>query len=152
MYLIRKKLKDFSAAHRLIKGYQGPCAHLHGHNYVASVLIATGSLNEFGFVIDFGEIKLRCDHWLEQHFDHATLICAEDHALIDFVKQEQQKYYLMPEGKNTSAEVIAEHLFEIFSALLKKDYPHVSLLEVEVAETVASQAVYRAESDGAMNV
>lgn len=143
MYLIRKKLKDFSAAHRLIKGYVGKCAHLHGHNYVATVLIGCEQLDQFGMVIDFNDVKKICDDWLEKNVDHVTIICSEDQSLIDFVIAEQQKYYIIPNGENTSAEVLAAHLFQVFQALLKKDYPHLILFEVEVSETVTAQAIFK---------
>jgi 6-pyruvoyltetrahydropterin/6-carboxytetrahydropterin synthase len=143
MYSIRKKLKDFSAAHRLTKGYLGKCAHLHGHNYVATVLIGAKKLDKFDLVIDFNEVKALCDDWLQQHVDHATIIASDDQPLINFVLAEQQKHYIIPGGKSTSAEVIAAHLFEIFHALLQKDYAHLILHEVEVMETVTSQAMYR---------
>jgi 6-pyruvoyltetrahydropterin/6-carboxytetrahydropterin synthase len=143
MHLIRKKLKDFSAAHRLIKGYKGQCAHLHGHNYATTILIGTHQLDQFDMVIDFNEIKALCDFWLQNHVDHATIISSDDQPLINFTVAEQQKYYIIPDGKNTSAEVLAEHFFNIFEKLLKASYPELILFEVEVAESMTSQALFR---------
>ena len=143
MYLIRKKLKDFSAAHRLIKGYTGQCAHLHGHNYVTTILIGAHQLDPFDMVIDFNEIKALCDCWLQQHVDHATIISSADQPLIEFTVAEQQKYYIIPDGKNPSSEVMAEHFFNIFEQLLKPNYPQLILFEVEVAETITSQAIFK---------
>ena len=143
MHLIHKRLSNFSAAHRLIKGYQGKCASLHGHNYVASVLLGVEKLNEMDFVIDFNEIKDVCDAWLDATLDHATIICSEDDALIEFVKTHRQKFHIIPGGRNTSAEVIAEYLFSNFEPLLKAKHPELILVEVEVAETHSSRAIYR---------
>ncbi len=142
MYLIYKKLKDFSAAHRVIKGYQGKCADLHGHNYVVGVLIGAPQLDQFDFVIDFNEVKKICDTWLEEYVDHATLVCSTDYPLIEFVICQQQKHYIIPGNLNTTAEVIAHHLFEKFEPLLKVVHPELTLLEVEVAETPNSRALY----------
>lgn len=142
MYYIRKKLKDFSAAHRLTKGYTGKCAHLHGHNYVATVLIGTKQLDAYDLVIDFNDVKALCDDWLQKNLDHVTIISSDDQSLLDFVLAQKQNHYIIPDGKSTTAEVIAAHLFEIFQALLQKAYPQVVLAEVEVAETVTAQAIF----------
>ncbi|MCD6046471.1 MAG: 6-carboxytetrahydropterin synthase [Gammaproteobacteria bacterium] len=143
MYLVKKKLKDFSSAHRVLKGYQGKCQHLHGHNYVSTVLIGAEVLDPYDFVIDFNDVKRICDDWIETYFDHATLVSAEDQILLDFVIEQKQKYYLIPGNKNSTVEVLAEHLFEEFSALFAKEYPHIKLLEVEIAETPNSKVIYR---------
>lgn len=143
MYLIKKKLKDFSSAHRVLKGYQGKCRHLHGHNYVSTILIGAEALDSYDFVIDFNDVKRICDDWLEEYLDHATLISSEDQALLDFVIQQKQKYYLIPDNKNSTVEVLAEHLCYIFSQLFAKEYPHIRVLEVEIAETPNSKVIYR---------
>jgi len=142
MYSIRKKLKDFSAAHRLTKGYVGKCAHLHGHNYVATVLIAAKQLDACDLLIDFNEVKSLCDGWLQKYVDHATFIASDDQPLLDFVLAEQQKHYIIPDGKSTTAEVIAAHLFYVFHELLQKDYPHLFLRDLEVMETVTAHAMF----------
>jgi 6-pyruvoyltetrahydropterin/6-carboxytetrahydropterin synthase len=143
MYLVKKKLKDFSSAHRVLKGYQGKCQHLHGHNYVSTVLIGAEALDSYDFVIDFNDVKRICDDWIETYFDHATLVSSEDQALLSFLTEQKQKYYLIPGNRNSTVEVLAEHLFEEFSALFAKEYPHLKLLEVEIAETPNSKVVYR---------
>lgn len=142
MYYIRKKLKDFSAAHRLTRGYAGKCAHLHGHNYVATVLISSKELGAYDLVIDFNDVKALCDDWLQKNLDHATIISSDDQSLLDFVLAQQQNHYIIPGGKSTTAEVIAAHLFEVFQGLLQKAYPQVILVEVEVAETITAQAIF----------
>jgi hypothetical protein len=42
-----------------------------------------------------------------------------DQSLLAFLKQEKQKYYLIPEHKNTTLEHLSEHLYEIFNTLLR---------------------------------
>ncbi|MBX9706042.1 MAG: 6-carboxytetrahydropterin synthase, partial [Gammaproteobacteria bacterium] len=39
MYVIKKQLDTFSAAHRLTKGYQGKCKDLHGHDYQVEITL-----------------------------------------------------------------------------------------------------------------
>ena len=61
----------FSAAHSL-KGYQGDCARLHGHNWTVEVFLNCEKLDEVGFAIDFKDIKETVDKVLEG-LDHANL-------------------------------------------------------------------------------
>ena len=74
MYFIRKELRDFSIAHRLIKGYQGKCANLHGHNYSCVVTISAQDVDHYGFVIDFNHVKTLFDDWVDAEIDHHLLI------------------------------------------------------------------------------
>ena len=46
----------FSAAHSL-EGYQGDCAHIHGHNWMVEVFVRCQELDEIGIGIDFRDIK-----------------------------------------------------------------------------------------------
>jgi 6-pyruvoyltetrahydropterin/6-carboxytetrahydropterin synthase len=60
-----------SCAHCLL-GYNGACARLHGHNFEIAIVLKSESLDSFGMVADFKEIKkrLRC---LLERFDHQNL-------------------------------------------------------------------------------
>jgi len=46
----------FAAAHRL-RGYQGKCESLHGHNWKVEVVLEGAKLNELGMVMDFSDVK-----------------------------------------------------------------------------------------------
>jgi len=143
MFYINKKLKKFSAAHRLIKGYEGKCKNLHGHNYAVDVFIAADDLDHFGFVMDFDDIKLHFDQWIQQHWDHATLVSEIDVPLLDFLKKEKQHHYVLPGEKNTSSERLAEYLFHRFTDILnnlQKENPRLSLTEVRVYESDTAMA------------
>ena len=43
---------EFSAAH-IIRGYDGPCAHPHGHNWKVTVEASTDVLDQLGMSVDF---------------------------------------------------------------------------------------------------
>ena len=51
-----KVVTDFSAAHAL-RGYEGPCARLHGHNWKVEVEVEARELDEIGMGLDFKAIK-----------------------------------------------------------------------------------------------
>ena len=46
----------FSAAHAL-KGYQGNCAKIHGHNWIIDVFVKCEKLDDIGMGIDFRDVK-----------------------------------------------------------------------------------------------
>ena len=46
----------FSAAH-FLRGYDGDCARMHGHNWNVEVYIRCSQLNEIGIGVDFKVIK-----------------------------------------------------------------------------------------------
>jgi 6-pyruvoyltetrahydropterin/6-carboxytetrahydropterin synthase len=47
---------SFSAAHQ-IRGHQGGCQNLHGHNYRVRVYVRARELDALGMVIDFADLK-----------------------------------------------------------------------------------------------
>ena len=71
-YRIAKQF-HFSASHTLEGLPEGhPCARLHGHNYVVWLELESDSLDEFGFVVDYGKLGEFKD-WLDETFDHQHL-------------------------------------------------------------------------------
>lgn len=147
MFTVSRDLRTFSAAHRLNKGYEGKCKHLHGHSYAVRVTLSAPELNSYDFVIDFGEIKRLFDTWVQGHWDHATLVSEMDASLIDFLQREKQNYFVIPGRRNTTAEALAEFLFEKFTAVLTDaGYTALQLLSVRVSESATSHAEYRADA------
>src|SRR3989344_5280330 len=149
MYYIKSCLTRFSAAHRLVKNYQGKCAHLHGPDSRVYVVSGAKRLNEYDFVMDFSAIKKYFTNWVNLHWDQATIVCADDHALIEFLEQHQQRYFQLPEHKNSTAEVLAEQLFHQFQQQLHTELKHLNpaaeLMAVEIWETQKSGAIYSAQ-------
>jgi 6-pyruvoyltetrahydropterin/6-carboxytetrahydropterin synthase len=47
---------DFCAAHS-IRGYNGPCCRLHGHNYKVYLRLEGSELDDLGMLIDFRRVK-----------------------------------------------------------------------------------------------
>ena len=90
MFTITKKF-EFSASHQLDhlpEDHQ--CHRLHGHNYIV-VLELYGTLDENGFVIDYGDLKPFKDI-IDNELDHRHL-----NDLFDFP---------------TTAECLAQYLYE----------------------------------------
>lgn len=115
MYEISKEF-TFSASHileGLPDGHQ--CGRLHGHNYTIVVVLRGETLNQVGFVRDYGDLRIVKD-FIDNVLDHRHL-----NNVIDI---------------QPSAENLAKHLYGIF----KKDIPE--LYAVRVSETPKTWAEY----------
>jgi 6-pyruvoyltetrahydropterin/6-carboxytetrahydropterin synthase len=61
----------FAAAHSL-RGYQGKCENLHGHNWKVQVVLNADKLNGLGMALDFNDVKAILNEILES-YDHKNL-------------------------------------------------------------------------------
>ncbi|NDW10404.1 6-carboxytetrahydropterin synthase QueD [Dysgonomonas sp. 520] len=118
MYKISKQF-SFSASH-VLEGLpcEHPCSRLHGHNYVVTVHLKAGELDNVGFVRDYRALQSVKDY-IDDNLDHRHL-----NDILPF---------------NPTAEHLAKYLYDIF----KKDIPE--LFAVEVSETPKTSAIYEAE-------
>src|SRR5712692_3233510 len=63
--------RNFSSAHQL-RGYQGKCENLHGHNYRVEIYARGRELNNIGLLVDFVELKAAADD-VVNYLDHRNL-------------------------------------------------------------------------------
>lgn len=122
MLTITKKYHNLKAAHRQWK-HKGHCKYVHGENWAFDVTFAADSLDEEGFVVDFGKlrpIKQRLDYY----FDHTLLISESDPNKEDFITMHHMGLADVRFLKDCSAEYLAEHVFQLANDILKTDYPH----------------------------
>lgn len=61
----------FEAAH-FIRGYDGKCARLHGHNWKVEAIVRGEELDKLGMLIDFKILKAELNKILDD-FDHRFL-------------------------------------------------------------------------------
>ncbi len=115
---------DFAAAHSL-RGYQGKCEALHGHNYRVQMVLAGAELDHIGLLQDFTVLKksLRA---VANHLDHKHL-----NELPPFDKI------------NPSAENIARYIYDETAKYLAGQIEGASLTSVTVWETATAAATYR---------
>ena len=117
MFRISKEFQ-FSASHQL---KQMPddhqCARLHGHNYVVVVELSAETLDQYGFVRDYSELKI-LKSYIDDVLDHRHLndVLGDDCA---------------------TAELLAKHLFD----WCKPHWPETTA--VKVSETPKTWAEYR---------
>jgi 6-pyruvoyltetrahydropterin/6-carboxytetrahydropterin synthase len=123
---------EFDAAHRVML-HESKCKYLHGHRYVVEATFMADALDALGRVIDFGVIKQVLGTWIDEHFDHNTILNIEDKQLGEMIAgQLQQNIYYLP--YNPTAENIAKYLLEEICPKLFADYP-INCVHIRVYET-----------------
>lgn len=114
---------SFSAAHQ-IRGHQGGCQNLHGHNYRVRVFVRSRELDALGMVIDFADLKKIV----------AAVVDPFDHQYLNDIPPFNER--------NTTAELLSQYIFEEIGGRLPAGR---ELTRVEVWETDSSCAVYEAD-------
>ncbi|AFY67286.1 6-carboxytetrahydropterin synthase [Geitlerinema sp. PCC 7407] len=115
----------FDAAH-YIRDYDGPCGRMHGHTYRVRIEATSSQLHTSEYcphpvmVADFRTLR-----WAKQDLLKGGL----DHSVLNEV---------LPEGYETTAEMIAQYIHE----KTKKQLPSDVKLKVAVSETPNSWAEY----------
>lgn len=133
---------DISTGHRVV-GHENKCRYLHGHNYRihfhCKPKINTPDdqfLDEVGRVIDFGAMKDVLCEWLEENWDHKTLIYEED-PLLENLKEVTPESIVVVHF-NPTAENMANYLLNHLNSELPDN---IELVKVEIEETRKCMAV-----------
>jgi 6-pyruvoyltetrahydropterin/6-carboxytetrahydropterin synthase len=125
----------FDAAHRVLR-HESKCATLHGHRYTVEITCEANHLDRVGRVIDFGKVKEYVGTWIDNHWDHTTLVNRADTVLMDMVCADSRDNGKRPpyifSGEPT-AENIATELLAIATELLSKT--GIRVAHVRVYET-----------------
>lgn len=134
---ITKEFK-FDAAHRLHNlDYESPCTSQHGHSYRVKITLLTRYINRSGMIIDFSKLN-HFQIWLDDNFDHATIIAKDDLDYIKFIKQLDNKFFIM-DYTNTTAENMAHFFNKKFIKMFEQELEIMQSL-VEVFETTKNSA------------
>jgi 6-pyruvoyltetrahydropterin/6-carboxytetrahydropterin synthase len=100
---------EFDAAHRIIN-HESKCKMLHGHRYCLEATFVAADLDNLGRVIDFGVIREVLGGWIDDNFDHNTILSIKDKKLGEKIAEiTGQKIYYM--HQNPTAENIANYIF-----------------------------------------
>lgn len=119
---------EWDAAHRVLR-HESKCATLHGHRYVAEVTLSAPELDHVGRVLDFGAIKQLIGDWIDQHWDHTTLVTRADVALIKFCGDDHDRgkrpAYVFdgePTAENIALQLlaVARHLLQALEVRVER--------------------------------
>jgi 6-pyruvoyltetrahydropterin/6-carboxytetrahydropterin synthase len=106
---------------------------LHGHNGLIEITIRANKLNSLGMVMDFEEIKLKVQSWVDRELDHKMILNQKDPLIQDLRKHGQP--FLAIRG-NPTAEALAKLIYDY--AKSRK----LPVAQVKLWETRSSFASY----------
>ena len=130
---------DISCGHRVFQ-HESKCAHLHGHNYRVHFTCEAEELDNIGRVIDFSDMKSRLCMWLEDNWDHKTLIWEND-PWAKVLPEIDPTIVIVP--FNPTAENIAQHLVEVIGPQQLAG-TGIKLVHCDVEETRKCSASFHA--------
>lgn len=119
------------------------CRFIHGYSVAVKFVFEADELDENNWVVDFGSLK-PMKKWLEDTFDHKTLV-AEDDPHLDWFNQGQalglMDIVVVP---STGCESFAKLVYDATEVWMddNKYFPRCRLKSVEVMEHGANSAVY----------
>ena len=116
-------VKDHFAAAHALKGYDGNCSNLHGHNWIVEAFIECTRLNKLGIAIDFRDVKAVLGDVLSK-LDHTNLNDVAEFGSI-----------------NPTSENLAKFLYREMSRRLNTD--HIRVVKIMVFESPGCGSAYR---------
>jgi len=119
MYTIKVE-SHFNSAHSL-RGYEGKCEDLHGHNWRVEVSMAAEELGEAGMVVDFKKLREALK----------TVLHGLDHKYLNDLAYFKEV--------NPTSENIARYIFY----KVEDKFPELVLDSVTVWETERASATYK---------
>lgn len=140
MIITATRYHDISAGHR-VYGHESKCKHLHGHNYRIHFTVEQiqdflddnfSGRDDIGRVLDFGVIKEKLCMWVENNWDHKTLLWEEDPLAKTISELDPQGTVIV--DFNPTAENMAEYLIDIVGPQVLTN--NVVLTEVVIEETM----------------
>jgi 6-pyruvoyltetrahydropterin/6-carboxytetrahydropterin synthase len=118
-------VEDTFAAGHALRGYQGKCENVHGHNYKVRVTVAGEQLNSTGLLLDFKEVKSAMNE----------LIDRLDHKFLNDLEPFTQD--------NPSAENLARYFYKQLDSMLQATTQgRVHIKRVKMWETDTTAATY----------
>lgn len=123
---------EFDAAHRVME-HESKCKYLHGHRYVIEATFIASELDKLGRIIDFGIVKELLGSWVDENWDHTTILYKEDEKLgKDISNNTGQKIFYLP--SNPTAENLADYLLKEICPQLFSD-KSVKCTKIKLYET-----------------
>lgn len=137
-YTIVKKFK-FDAGHRVM-GHESKCRTIHGHEYKVWVYAQTDAgpdLDKLGRVIDFSVLKQKIGSWIDDKWDHTTIVCDADIVLLDALKSVDSYKALFVAPFNPTVENLASYLLDVVCPILMTG-TGVEIVKIQMWETETS--------------
>lgn len=123
------------------------CKYLHGYALKVKLVFETSELDVRNWVVDFGSLK-SVKGFLEDWFDHKTLVAEDDPELESFQQLHNQGLIDLRIVPATGCEKFAEFIWEYVDGwLASAGYkPRCKVISCEVAEHGGNSAIYVVEA------
>jgi 6-pyruvoyltetrahydropterin/6-carboxytetrahydropterin synthase len=142
MITCSKTYRDIPLSHRQPL-HGGRCSFLHGHSWAITLTFEASSLDDNGFVIDFGELHF-IEDWIDEHLDHGTVLCQDDPRKKDLEALNEEGLLKVTWVKSASCEGIAKFLFNTFNPLVsERTSGRVKLQAIHLEEDSKNSATYQ---------
>lgn len=134
---------EFDAAHRVLE-HESKCKNLHGHRYAIEASFTADGLDALGRVVDFSVIRERLGKWVDENWDHTTILFERDKELGEAISDVTgQKIFYLP--ANPTAENMASYLLEKICPALFSDL-NITCVSVKLQETPNCSVVVQVSS------
>ena len=148
MTIRAKRYHDFCFAHRVL-GIDPKCANLHGHNAriyftVERPETSAYATTQLDVVMEFGDIKNRLCQWLEDNWDHKTLLADDDPLTRKMIDAQVPGLVVMPFAP--SSENLAGYLLNVIGPAQMRG-SGCELVEVDFQETRKCSAIATLRQD-----
>lgn len=119
------------------------CHFIHGYAIQVRLVFSATELDHRNWVVDFGGLKT-FKKWLEDTFDHKTLVAMDDPHLEYFKQGHAAGILDLVVVPDIGCERFAELAFHRAESWLKENgyHPRVTLESVEIREHGANSALY----------
>lgn len=141
--------RGLSCCFRQWKAKHSHCSLLHGYSIGVKLVFCCDSLDERNWVMDFGGLReFKC--WLEQMFDHTTIVAYDDPMLEVFKELEKTGVISLRVVDAVGCERFAELCFNKMKLLLEDGCSlnsSVRIESVEVFEHSGNSAIYEEQGE-----
>jgi 6-pyruvoyltetrahydropterin/6-carboxytetrahydropterin synthase len=118
------------------------CRFLHGYSLAFKLIFESDTLDNNGWVVDFGSLKL-FKQWLESKFDHTTIIAENDPNLSYFQQGHNLGVLDLVVLSGVGCENFARYVYnQAASWVLMHTREGIRVVSVTVAEHGANSATY----------
>ncbi len=108
-------VKDHFAAAHALKGYDGNCSNMHGHNWIVKAYIRCTKLNKLGIGIDFRDVKSIVKDVLSK-LDHTTLNDVVEFSSINPTSENLSKFLYTELSRRLNCDHIRVHRVMVFES------------------------------------
>ncbi len=123
------------------------CNMMHGYALAFSFKFEASTLDHNNWVVDFGGLKW-LKAWLENQFDHTTLVAQDDPEMETFRMLHNKKLIDMRVIPGVGCEKTAEYVFDHVASQIDSLYAgRVKLISVEVREHPGNSAIIEVSHD-----